>query len=104
MKISRLQKFILVGIYGRRAKFKRSQFHSFYKRDKKSPKKIDQQAIITRSIERLIDNGLLIGYGRRTQEKWFFDEVKLTIKGKKQAKSLFGQQQTLPLKLKKIKK
>lgn len=104
MRISQLQKYILLSIYGTKGQFKRNQLFRFYNKQKKPPKKEDQQGIITRSLERLIDKGLMIGYGRRTPEKWFIDEVRLTNIGKREAKKLFGRQQTLPLRLKKSKK
>jgi hypothetical protein len=59
---------------------------------------------MTKSLERLIDKGLMIGYGRRTPEKWFIDEIRLTDVGKKAARKLLGQQQKLPLPVKRIKK
>lgn len=104
MRLSNLQKFILLSVLGTKTNYKRNLFHRFYNKQKKPPKKDDQQGIITRSLERLIDKGLMIGYGRRTPEKWFFDEVRLTSKGRKEARKLFGQQQALPLRLKKRKK
>jgi len=104
MRLSQLQKYILLSIYGTKGKFKRNQLFRFYNKQKKSPKKEDQQGIITKSLERLIDKGLMIGYGRQTPEKWFIDEVRLTSRGKREAKKLFGQQQALPLRLKKVKK
>ncbi len=51
---------------------------------------------ITKSIERLIDKELMVGYGVRTPHKWYIHEVKLTVKGKKEARRLQGQQQILP--------
>lgn len=104
MKLSRLQKYILHSTHGTRVKYKRIQFFRFYDKQKKPPKKIDQQGIITRSIDRLIAKGLMIGYGRRTPEKWFIDEVKLTSQGRAEAKKLHGRQQSLPLGLKNIRK
>ena len=53
---------------------------------------------ITKSLERLIDKGLMIGYGRRTPEKWFIDEVQLTPAGRRAARITLGEQQRLPLK------
>lgn len=58
----------------------------------------DAVNIITKSIERLIDREMLTGYGVRTPHKWFLKEIKLTPKGRKMAKKLLGEQQTLPLK------
>ena len=100
MKLSKLQKFILIESLGAKGKSKRKSLLKFYDKQKSPAKKEDQQNIITQSLERLIDKELMIGYGRRTPHKWFIDEIKLTAKGRKQARSLFGKQQSLPLRLK----
>jgi hypothetical protein len=101
MRLSSLQKYILINLLGSKGKAKHSQFLKFYEKQKSQPKKEDQHGILTKSFERLIDKGLMIGHGRRTAEKWFFDEVSLTGKGKKEARKLMGQQQRLPLLMKK---
>lgn len=99
MKISKLQKFILVTAYTSRAKkITRRGFDKFYKDQKKKPKKDDVKNIITKSIERLIDKEMLIGYGRRTPHKWFINDIQLTVKGRKTAKKMLGEQQKLPFK------
>jgi len=98
MRLSQLQKFILRSVYSARNKVKRNIFLKFYDKQKKKPKKEDQQGSVTRSMESLIKKGLMIGFGRRTPEKWFIEEVKLTSKGKKQIKKLNGKQQVLPFK------
>ncbi len=54
------------------------------------------QKIITRSLERLIDKGLLVGYGLRTPQKWYIKEIRLTSLGRKAAKKLRGEQSRLP--------
>lgn len=103
MKLSQLQKYILLNSVGLKGKLKRSQLLKFYEKQKSPPKKADQQGIVTKSLERLIEKGLMIGYGRRTPEKWFIEEVRLTGQGQREARKLFGQQQVLPLHLKKLK-
>ena len=104
-KISKLQKYILVSTYGNRAKkISRRGFEKFYKDQKKKPKKNDIKNIITKSLERLIDKEMLIGYGRRTPHKWFIDEIQLTVKGRKTTKKLLGEQQKLPFKITKRRK
>ncbi len=104
MRLSNLQKFILKDCYGSTGVFKRNKLMSFYDKQKEKTKKEDQQNTITKSLERLIDKELMIGYGRRTPHKWFIDEIKLTAKGRRTARSLLGQQQSLPLRLQKVKK
>ncbi len=103
MRLSSLQKYILLSLVGARGNCKRSQLMRFYDKQKDPPKKIDQHGILTKSLERLIDKGLMIGYGRRTPEKWFIDEVRLTSRGTREAKKLFGKQQVLSFTLKKAK-
>lgn len=96
MRLSELQKYILLAGYYEKNKFKRGGLVKFYDNKKNKPKQEDQVNIITKSIERLIDKELLIGYGVRTSHKWFIKEIKLTNQGRKQAKRLFGKQQELP--------
>lgn len=98
MTISPLQRFILTSAYDARGKLQRTKLRQFYSGQKKKPSADDQQRIISRSIERLIERGHLIGYGRRTPEKWFIDEVRITAPGRKFAKKLFNTQQQLPFK------
>lgn len=73
----------------------------FYEHQKSKPKREDQVNIITKSLERLINRQLIIGFGVRTAYKWFIKEVQLTYKGRRVAKKLIGQQQRLPLKISK---
>ncbi|OGF43847.1 hypothetical protein A2555_03615 [Candidatus Falkowbacteria bacterium RIFOXYD2_FULL_39_16] len=73
-------------------------FWNTTKKMKKGQKRRNRVNIITKSLERLMDRGLLFGYGIRTAKKWFIKEVKLTAKGKKVAQNLQGRQTELPLK------
>lgn len=79
---SSLQKYILAGCYRRREKVNRKLFGSFYE-PQSAVKKDLQVKIITKSLERLIDRGLLVGYGMRTPCKWFITDVRLTSLGRK---------------------
>ncbi len=100
MRLSALQKYIIAQCYvSRRTRFPRATLLAFYNGQKPQPKHLDQQNSITKSLERLIDKGLLVGYGRRTPRKWFIDEIKLMPKGRAQAKRLQGEQQRLPFKI-----
>jgi hypothetical protein len=102
MKLSQLQKFILKTSANGKSKTKRAALLKYYDKQGKGVKPTDRPGILTKSVERLIDKGLMIGYGKRTPEKWFIDEVTLTLKGARETKKLFGQQQSLPLHLRKI--
>lgn len=96
MALSRLQRFIMTEIFGSRLqRFSRQRLTSFYEKQRHQPKDIEN--VITKSVERLIDHEYLVGYGRRTPHKWFIDELRLTAKGRRTARSLLGEQQRLPL-------
>jgi len=97
MLISKLQKYILINSLGNR-KTNRQKFVKFYLAQKIRPQPEIFTKIITKSLERLIDKGLLVGYGERTQFKWFIKEIELTAAGRRLAKKLLGEQQKLPLK------
>lgn len=96
MKLSGLQRFALIECYNRRTtRVPRITVHNFYRNMPKKPGYV--QDVVTKSLEALIDRGLLIGYGRRTPKKWFIDGIKLTPKGRKIARVLLGEQLVLPL-------
>lgn len=88
LRLSKLQKTILQEALASRGQYSRRRIRGKVK-------------IVTRSLERLIDRELLIGFGRRTPHKWFIGSIKLTAKGKKIAKKLLGEQLPLKLKIKK---
>lgn len=98
MRLSLLQKYTLLQGLNFKKKFSRNILVKFYDKQKKKPKQEDRVNIITKSLERLINKELLIGYGVRTSHRWFIKEIKLTSKGKKVAKKLLGEQQKLPFK------
>lgn len=98
MRLSSLQRYILLeAMKTSRAHVSRKILLHFYDELKKKPNRDDQQNGITKSLERMIDKGLLVGYGRRTPRKWFIEEVGLMPRGRKLAKKLQGEQQQLPL-------
>ncbi len=102
MRLSNLQKFILRTILTRKqTRLDRSLFLQFYQKQQRVPTLSKQVKIITQSLERLIDKGLIVGFGHKTKEKYFIKEVKLTATGKKVARQLLGEQAPLPIKLKK---
>jgi len=96
MKLSGLQRFVLCECYVRRTtRLPRRTVHGYYRDMPRQPKMV--QDVVTKSLERLIDRGLLIGYGRRTPKKWFIEEIKLTSTGRQHARRLLGEQLALPL-------
>jgi DNA-binding PadR family transcriptional regulator len=92
MYLSDLQKFIIKQAFFTGPQCSRSVFGEYYHKVRVKKK------VITISLERLIAKGLINGYGYKTAEKLFINKVSLTANGKKEAKKLFGVQQTLPLK------
>lgn len=98
MKLSHLQKHILGLGYAEKDKFNRGKILRFYEKQKRPPKMEDRVKIITKSLERLIDKGMILGYGVRTPKKWFIKEIKLTAAGRRTAKGLHGKQAALPFK------
>lgn len=104
MRLSPLQKYILRTCYiTPPTAVSRSAFARFYTSHVKKPKPADVVNIITKSLESLIDKELMTGYGVRTPHKWYIKEVKLAPKGRKLARKLLGEQQSLPFKLSKSK-
>jgi len=94
MRLSPLQSYILRFCYSAKSpRVNRTPFSAFYSNPAKRPADITD--VITKSLERLIGRGLLVGYGERTAEKWFIRDVRLTPAGRRTAKSLFGRQQRL---------
>ena len=89
MRLSHLQKFILLQcLESKTGRISRTRLNVKNK-----------TKIITKSIERLIDKELLVGFGERTKYKWFIKDIKITRKGRIEAKKLLGEQ--LKLKFKK---
>lgn len=102
MPLSQLQKYILrAGLESKKYTVSKAVLIRFYQGSKNSPKIVDQIGIITKSVERLINKGMVKGVGVKTAEKWFIKEVILTPRGKKIARELLGKQAQLPFKIKK---
>jgi len=80
-------------------KISKTILYRYYGNIKKRPKQKDLANDVTKSVDRLIKKELVIGYGWKTARKWFIEGVKLTAKGKKIARGLFGVQQKLPFKI-----
>lgn len=100
MRLSPLQKYILRNCYSKQLQISRIGFAKYYEKQRTRPSKSHIVNIITKSLESLIDKGLMVGFGERTTHKWYIKEVKLTARGRRLAKKLLGEQQSLPLKLK----
>ena len=104
MVFSRLQRYILTqAIAVPKRTLNRASLVRFYTDSTQRPKGKDVPNIISRSLDRLVVRELLVGYGRKTAQKWYIERIKLTTKGRAAAKKLLGEQQALPLKIKKEK-
>lgn len=93
MMLSALQKYILVECLTAEEKILRGKLLKYYNNKKNKPKIKDQRDIISKSLNKLIEKGLIIGYGKRTAEKWFFTFIQLTPQGKKKAMEIFKSKQ-----------
>lgn len=89
--LSPLQQYIVRQLLRKGASHPR-QFCLYYQRYPKKTSREDQLTSIARSVDRLIERGLVTGWGRKTKEKWFIEKVKLTPAGLKKAKILRLQQ------------
>jgi hypothetical protein len=102
MKLSDLQRFIIKKAYLKgKGRVPRILFVDFYNRIKGAPTKKMQINIITQSLERLIEKGLIVGYGKKTQEKLFIETIQLTALGKRIVKEILKKQTPLPFPKKK---
>ena len=101
MRLSDLQKYILLECInsktGRIGRIRLIHFYDSIKSNER-PEKNLMAKIVTKSMERLIDKELVVGFGERTKYKWFIHDIKITNIGKKIARKLQGEQMKLPLK------
>ncbi|MBT3539340.1 hypothetical protein HN481_04415 [Candidatus Parcubacteria bacterium] len=98
MRLSSLQQYILLKMSEKGTRMDRKFFRSFYETQEKKPNIKYQEHIITQSLERLIDRGLITGFGKRTTEKWFITHVGLAAKGRDAVQEIHNRRQKkLPL-------
>lgn len=104
MKLSSLQKYILLQSFDSKNKLDRKVLLGFYGSVKKKPSRDIMVNSITNSIERLIKKGLIVGFGEITRDKTYINKIQLTREGRSVAKKLLGEQKSLPFKMgKKVK-
>jgi hypothetical protein len=103
MKLSALQKYILLQSFDAKNKLDRQVLLGFYGFGKKKAKKEIMVNSITTSIERLIKKGLIVGFGEVTKEKIYIQKIKLTPSGRVLARKALGEQKKLPFKMTKDK-
>lgn len=96
MRLGGIGKAILVILSQTRGgRASRSVFLRCYENSRAKPKNVIDA--LTKTLERMIEGGLLVGHGQRTPKKWYIKEVRLTSLGRKVAKKIRGAQQRLPL-------
>lgn len=100
MKLSSLQKYILLQSFDSKSKLDRKVLLGFYSSLKKKPSREIMVNSITNSIERLIKKGLVVGFGEITRDKVFINKIRLTREGSLVAKKALGEQRRLPFKAK----
>lgn len=100
MRLSGLQKYILLQSYDAKNKLDRKVLLGFYGSLKKRPSQDIKVNSITNSIERLIKKGLIVGLGEITRDKIFINKIRLTREGSIVARKALGEQRRLPLKAK----
>jgi len=97
MRLSALQKKIILECYFNSGKISFEEIIKFYKG--KAIKNI--KSIITKSLEKLIKKELISVIAKKTPHKLFIKEIKLTKIGRQLAKKILNQKQKLPLIIKK---
>lgn len=85
--LSQLQQYILRQLL-RKGSLHPRFLKQFYQSLSKKPSSEDQLTSIARSIDRLIERGYVVGWGKKTKEKWFVEKVKLTPQGLLYAKKI----------------
>lgn len=103
MKLSGLQKYILLQAFDSKNKLDRKVLLGFYGSYKKKSSKDIMVNSITNSIERLVKKGLIVGFGEITKEKIYINKIRLTREGRILAKKALGEQKSLPFKMTKFK-
>ncbi len=100
MRLSKLQKFILVKCYEKKNKAERkTEFYSYYPKKVIKDNKLIAQVAIQKSIENLVTKDLVVAHGHKTVKKWYIYKVKLTARGRQKTKELIKQRQRkLPIK------
>jgi len=100
MRLSRLQKHILTQCYSNKNSAKlKSDFYNFYPKKDLKKNKLGIQVSLQKSFDNMVEKDYIIAYGHKTARKWYVNKIKLTVKGRKLAKTLIkGRQRRLPIK------
>ncbi len=100
MRLSKLQKYIIMKCYGRKdLTISKVGLYDYYKGKEEEKNKLNMQVGVQKSIENLVEKDFAVAFGRKTAKKMYVDKIKLTAKGKKLAKELINKRQRkLPIK------
>lgn len=97
MNLSSWQRLMLREAAKAKPRVHRRLFEQEYKRLNPEASQKEVMDMVTKTMERLIDRGLAIGYGYKTQYKLFLTTLNLTPAGRKVAKEISKKQILLPL-------
>ncbi len=98
MTLSPLQQYMVAEAAKAKPRVHRTLFEDEYRRRNPDASAKDVADGVTGAMDRLIDRGLAVGYGYRTQHKMFLTTLRLTPEGRRVAKANRPKpQQTLPL-------
>ncbi len=92
MRLSTLQKQLVLLCLDRAGKCGRQVLDSVYERDHTSASRKTAQNVVTSALENLIDKGFMVGEAVRTPKKWYIKAVRLSPLGRKLARELRGKQ------------
>ncbi len=100
MRLSKLQKFILITCYEKKDKARaKTDFYKYYPAKELKENRLGVQVGIQKSIDNLVAKDLVAAFGHKTAKKFYIHKVRLTVRGRRKAKELIKQKQRkLPIK------
>ncbi len=100
MRLSKLQKYILTRCYeNKNVKVPKFAFYKYYPDKEVKENRLGVQVGVQGSIENLVSKNLLVAFGHKTAKKFYINKVKLTAKGREEARGLIkNRQRKLPIK------
>lgn len=97
MRLSSLQRYLLLEGYVQKRRLTKAHVLRYYESFVNPPSVKDQHGAVDKSIERLIQQGLARAHGTKTQEKWVIEQVSLTREGRAVAGEILKMRGRLPL-------
>lgn len=94
MRLSKLQKYILISCYLNRSGFcLKKDFYNYYPGAALVKNKKLISDTVHKSLESLVIKDLLVALGKKTAKKWFIQKVRLTSPGRALARQLIRSRQ-----------